>query len=84
MVKLSEDVGVEVLWPDRRTEPEYRKLAEDEEDENGSSLVLRVLVEEKTLLMTGDIDEECQEELAEVHGSRLESDIFKVPHHGSK
>lgn len=84
MVKLSEDVGVEVLWPDRRTEPEYRKLAEDEEDENGSSLVLRVLVEEKTLLMTGDIDEECQEELAAVHGSRLESDIFKVPHHGSK
>ena len=43
-VKLSENVGVEVLWPDRRTEPEYRKLAEDEEDENGSSLVLRVLV----------------------------------------
>lgn len=83
-VKLSDDVKVEVLWPDRRREAEYRRLAEDEEDENSSSLVLRVTVAGRSVLMTGDIDEDCQKELTKACGSKLKSDILKVPHHGSK
>ena len=83
-VELSEDVSVEVLWPEKRSAAEYETVIADEEDENSASLVFKVTVAGAEIMMTGDIDEECQEALAEEYGDRLGSDILKAPHHGSK
>lgn len=49
--------------------------------ENNSSLVLRVQIESRKLLLTGDIEREAERELA---GNDLRCDILKVAHHGSR
>lgn len=83
-VGLSPEASVEVLSPERRTDREYRDIMADDEDENSSSLVMKVTVSGRSVLVTGDIEEECQEELAEDYGKSLECDIMKVAHHGSR
>lgn len=37
-----------------------------------------------TILFTGDIEEDAEQELVKVYGEKLKSDILKVAHHGSK
>ena len=34
-------------------------------------------------MFTGDIDTEVEKDLIENYGNKLESDVLKVPHHGS-
>lgn len=51
-------------------------------DPNNNSLVLRITVEEVTILATGDIETEAQEALL-TSGADLDVDVLKVPHHGS-
>lgn len=77
-VKFSKRFWVEVLWP----EPGAQLLSE--EDENSVSLVLMVHLKGKKILITGDIDSECERMLVERYGSRLKCDVLKVAHHGSK
>ena len=49
--------------------------------ENNSSIVLRVLLGSRSILLTGDIERESELELAE----RIEhADILKIAHHGSR
>lgn len=52
-------------------------------DENNNSLVLKIQGAKKSFLFTGDIEEEAQEDLSHL-GDYLESDVLKVPHHGSR
>ncbi len=47
---------------------------------NNSSLVIRVMFGDNSMLFAGDAEEERIEELLETDG--LESTILKVPHHG--
>ena len=47
---------------------------------NNSSLAIRVVLGEKSMLFTGDAEEERIEELLKIKG--LQSTILKVPHHG--
>lgn len=58
------------------------------EDENRTSLVLRVEVEGVSVLMTGDIGNEGESALLGRYGagpdSGLRSDILKIAHHGSR
>lgn len=77
-VKFSKRFWVEVLWP----EPGAQLLSE--EDENSVSLVLMVHLKEKKILITGDIDSECERMLVTKYGERLKCDVLKVAHHGSK
>jgi competence protein ComEC len=51
-------------------------------DPNNSSVVLRVAVDGRTLLLTGDVEVEAQEALLRT-GVDLRADVLKVPHHGS-
>ncbi|MHB8780993.1 MAG: DNA internalization-related competence protein ComEC/Rec2 [Candidatus Geothermincolia bacterium] len=50
--------------------------------DNDDSLVLRLETERFSLLLTGDIGEEPQEELLS-DGASLRADILKLPHHGA-
>ncbi len=51
------------------------------EQGNENSLVLRLEVEDISLLLAGDIGEERERQLLD-NGSSLRSDLLKVPHHG--
>ena len=54
----------------------------DEDRLNDASLVIRVVLGNITLLLTGDIERRSEEELL-ASGRLLQSNILKVPHHGS-
>ena len=55
----------------------------DFSDENSSSLVIKIEAENISLLFTGDIEEEAEQDLLNLD-DWLKSDILKVPHHGGK
>jgi len=65
-----------VLWPP----PSDRQ---PETWENEDSLVLRIQYGDVTILLTGDIERAAEEALT-VSGWELQSDVLKVPHHGSR
>ena len=67
-----ENLFIEVLHPDS---------GGFENDENSSSVVLKITYFKTTLLFTGDIEEPAEIELAKKYD--LECDILKVAHHGS-
>jgi competence protein ComEC len=52
-------------------------------DQNSASLVLKYESEDVSVLFTGDIETEAEESLIPI-GSRLKSNIIKVPHHGGR
>lgn len=52
-------------------------------DENSDSLVLKIESDGGSLLFTGDIEMEAEDNLLHL-GKWLRSDIIKVPHHGGK
>lgn len=56
---------------------------DDYNEENNSSLVLKIEGKARAFLFPGDVQEETGESLAGL-GSRLQSDVLKVPHHGSR
>ena len=83
-ISLCNDVSVDIISPRRKSENDYRRLLEDEEDENEMSLVMKVSAWDKSLLITGDIDRAMEDELCQRYGNTLKSDILKVAHHGSR
>jgi competence protein ComEC len=50
---------------------------------NNESLVLKIEAEGHSLLLTGDIEQEAEEDLIYL-GKWLESEVLKVPHHGGR
>jgi competence protein ComEC len=72
------DFQIEVLSPPRT------ETAGLEVDCNENSLVLRITHGQVHLLLTSDIGKERQQWMIEQYGSRLQSQVLKVPHHGSK
>lgn len=84
-VQLSKDDSLTVLWPKAQSTERYREMILNEEDENASSLIMRVSISGVTVLATGDLGEEGEQELLrEYGGETLHADILKVGHHGSK
>ena len=83
-VRLGKNASAETIWPERRSPREYMEIVNDEDKENEISLVMKVTVDDMTLLTTGDIDESCEAELVSEHGRDIDTDILKVAHHGSK
>ena len=64
--------------------PEFYSLHGNEYiADNNDSLVLKFIVNRKSFLFTGDIEEEAEEDIAHL-GKWLQSTVLKVPHHGSK
>jgi competence protein ComEC len=67
------DVVVSVLWPPTG----------GDKSANNDSIVLRIEYGERSLLLTGDIEQAAERALL-ASQERLHADVIKVPHHGSK
>jgi competence protein ComEC len=86
-IRIGNEVRIEVLYPEKRTEREYEELLLEEKDENKSSLILKVFYGDLTVLMTGDLGIEGEEELIDYYRyepSILTTTVLKVGHHGSR
>ena len=68
------DVVIDVLWP------EETLTGEVPEDRNNSSLVLRLVYKETSILFTGDAEQEAEEGFGSLVG---DIDVLTVGHHGS-
>lgn len=53
------------------------------EEENNSSLVIKISGKSQSFLFAGDVEEEAEDDLFHV-GEWLRSDVMKVPHHGGR
>ena len=76
VIALDADVRIEVLGP-----PPIL-LGGTESDADNASLVLRLVYGEVSIILTGDIFSEAERALL-ASGAALDSDVLKVPHHGS-
>lgn len=98
-VRLSREDSLQILWPEGKSDAEYRRMIENEEDENASSLIMRVEISGVSFLATGDLGEDGERELLRTYAGRqakegnqgsvnsagpLHVDFLKVGHHGSK
>jgi competence protein ComEC len=72
-IASTELVPIHLVRDGRRT---FRRSAE-----NNSSLVLRVRMDSRIVLLTGDIEKETESDLADRIGR---ADVLKVAHHGSR
>jgi competence protein ComEC len=75
-INLGYGIHADVLHP-----PEAR-LTDTGSDDNNNSVVLKVVYDDLSVLLTGDIDEVAVMRMARL-GDEVQSTILKVPHHGS-
>ncbi len=75
---LEENIVLEILWPDQNSIKTISSA-------NNASVVGRLVYGQSEILLTGDIEKKIESQLVRHSVSNsLESDILKVPHHGSK
>jgi competence protein ComEC len=72
MIRIG-DVEISVLWPP----------AGGDKSTNNDSIVLRIQLRNRSILLTGDIEQAAEKALI-ASQQQLRTDIVKVPHHGSK
>lgn len=70
------DVTIDVLWPPPAQNDELPS-------QNNDSIVLKVMLGQRSFLLTGDIEASAEEAVTRFADS-LRSDVVKVPHHGSR
>lgn len=87
-ITIDKNVFLEVLYPGEMSAEAYREIMADEEDENLSSLVVRVSYKGVFVLVTGDMGFEGEKLLMDSNlpqnPEALRADILKVGHHGSR
>jgi competence protein ComEC len=86
-VRIGKDIWIDVLYPAEHTDEEYEKLLLEEENENSSSLILKVHYKSLTILMTGDLGLEGEQEIMDYYEDNpevLNADVLKIGHHGSR
>ncbi|MEL7658251.1 MAG: MBL fold metallo-hydrolase, partial [Bacillota bacterium] len=86
-IRIEKDIWIDVLYPEEHSEDEYKELILEEKDENRSSLFLKLYYKGLTVLMTGDLGVEGEQEIMEAYGDQpemLSVDVLKVGHHGSR
>ncbi|MFC1730840.1 ComEC/Rec2 family competence protein [candidate division KSB1 bacterium] len=72
---VDEEVFAEILFPDRDVSGVETNLG---------SIVLRVVYGETEVMLTGDSPKSIEKYLVSIDGEKLQSDILKAGHHGSK
>jgi len=76
-VDLGAGIRIEVLHPQEEV------LEETNSDVNENSVVVRLVWDEVSFLLTGDIEEEGEWQLLHRYGRDLKGTVLKVAHHGS-
>ena len=76
VIALDNGVRLETLGPPRAL------ISGTESDADNASLVLRLVYDDVSVLLTGDIFAAAERALL-ASGANLNSDVLKVPHHGS-
>ncbi|MDA2922818.1 MBL fold metallo-hydrolase [Patescibacteria group bacterium AH-259-L07] len=76
-IVLEDGISLQFLWPDQD------KMSDEEADSNFASVVVKLLYDDTSFLLTGDATIETEEILIEGDND-LTADILKVGHHGSK
>jgi len=74
-IDLGDGVVVDILFPDRDV---------SNIESNAGSVVLRIRYGETEVMLTGDSPQAIEKYLVSLDGARLQSDVLKVGHHGSK
>lgn len=74
-LSLGDTSYIDVLFPDRDVSGV---------ESNAASIVLRAVYGDTEVLLTGDAPASIERYLVSLHGARLESDVLKAGHHGSK
>jgi competence protein ComEC len=86
-ISIEKDVWIDVLYPEKRSAEEYESLILNEEDENRNCLFMRLFYQGLTVIITGDIGMEGEQEIMERYRDELgvlEADVLKIGHHGSR
>lgn len=76
---MGDGVVLDVLYP----KPIYLGKKADDNDVNNTSVALRVLYKDQSILLTGDM-EEPEEQMILKSGADVSSTVIKIAHHGSK
>jgi len=76
-ILLDHDIILEIIWPEQSSIESFLKPT------NNTSVVSRLVYGDIEFLLTGDIEKKVENYLIN-QNLNLESDILKVPHHGSK
>jgi competence protein ComEC len=77
------DTVIDVLYPDRPVELDSSSRQVGTQNDNNSSIIMRVQHGELSALLTGDAEEELERHLVREYGGRLRAKVLKVGHHGS-
>lgn len=75
-IALADGILIDMIFP-------FNQSFSAQEDTNASSLVANVIYGENEILLTGDADTELEEKLLKAN-SKIDADVLKVGHHGSK
>ena len=75
-VKIDNETYFEIIWPNKN------QLSENAL--NNNSIVAKFIHKNIKLLFTGDIEEVAEKEIIKLYSKKLEADIIKIAHHGSK
>lgn len=59
-------------------------VQKDNGDWNNESLIFMMVYKDVKFLFMGDAEKEAQREILSVYKTRLEADVYKIPHHGLK
>ncbi len=76
IVHLDKNATLEILYPEKKFPPNA--------ETNKSSVVAKLTFGKISFLFTGDLPQEEENYLVEKYGTKLDSDVLKFGHHGSK
>lgn len=75
-IELKDGVSIDLLYP-------FSQQLKQKEQTNNDALVFMLIFGEHKILFTGDIEKEAESKLV-MAGAKLNADILKIAHHGSK
>ncbi|MBT4153541.1 MAG: MBL fold metallo-hydrolase [Candidatus Magasanikbacteria bacterium] len=78
------EARLQVLYPDHNMQDDPLVPGSTSFDSNDTSIVMRVDVGDTSVLLTGDAESALETYLVETYAEKLDVDILKVGHHGSK
>ncbi len=77
---IDESIGISQLYQDRN----FTIIPIDDQSTNNRGLIIKYKTKYHSVLFTGDIEVDSELKLAKQYCQTLDSDIIKVPHHGSQ